>query len=66
MVQIFPSSNSRTFYEVSDFIKPIIKLDNENYLISQVEFSHPKINSADIFYSYDDMLTGILDAVEKI
>ena len=66
VVQIFPSSNSRTFYEVSDFIKPIIKLDNENYLISQVEFSHPKINSADIFYSYDDMLTGILDAVEKI
>ena len=66
VVQIFPSSNSRTLYEVSDFIKPIIEICKKDDIIPQIEFSHPKINSADIFYSYESMLSGILDAVEKI
>lgn len=64
--QMFPRSKSHIFYMAYNQMKAIIEACAKDCVISQIKFSHPKINSEDIFYSYEDILENILETVEKI
>ena len=59
----FPKSNSHTFYIVNKFLEPIFKSVDKDGVIIQLEFFHPNISSQKIFYSYEDMLKNISEAV---
>ena len=59
----FPKSNSHTFYIVNKFLEPIFKSVDRDGVIIQLEFFHPNISSQKIFYSYEDMLKNISEAV---
>ena len=63
---IFPKCNSRTFYDAVNYIKPIQNYLQQEKVNAGMVLSHPKINPEDIFYSYEDILKGILYDVEKM
>ena len=64
--RIFSNPHSRTLYFIYDLIKHFDSELNADGLNFQWEFSHPKINSDEIFYSYEDVLENILSGIEKI
>ena len=62
---MFPGCNSRTFYDAVEYVKPIANYLQQEKVGAQIRLSHEKINSEDIFYSYEDILNAILAEVNK-
>ena len=63
---MYPGCNNRTFYNTLYFIQPIANYLKHEKVNANITFSHPKINTKDIFYSYEDIRNAILIDVEKI
>lgn len=62
----YPDCNAQTFYDAVQYRKPL-----EDYLLAQglppkIELNHEHIAMNDIYFSYEDMLDAIINAVEKI
>lgn len=65
--KIFSNAHSRTFYSTYEMEKAIKNLWKHEKVITHVEsLSHPKIDPDEVFYSYDDVLEKVLNAVEKL
>ena len=61
----YPNCDAKTFYDAVKYSKPL-----EDYLktnnLSVRNFHHEHINSADVYFSYEDILNAIVAEVEKI
>ena len=62
----YPNCNAQTFYDAVQYRKPL-----EDYLLAQglppqIELNHEHIAMKDIYFSYEDILNAVINAVEKI
>ena len=62
----YPNCNAQTFYDAVQYRKPL-----EDYLLAQglppkIELNHEHIAMKDIYFSYEDILSAVINAVEKI
>ena len=61
----YPNCDAKTFYDAVKFRKPLEDfLQTKN--LSSKNFHHEHINSADVYFSYEDILYAIVAAVENI
>ena len=63
---MYPNCNNRTFYDAVNYLRPIAAYFQKEKVKAQINLSHEKINPKDIFYSYKEMLTAMLQDLEKM
>ena len=57
--------NTTLYYVLEDYILPIKNYFQKDTVNAQINLSHPRINSSNIYFLYEDLLNRILDEVEK-
>lgn len=61
---LHPGCSNRTFYSAVEYLKPLLEHIPQDFGVRfEIRISHDRINSADVYFSYEDILAGILDAV---
>ena len=63
---MFPECSRRTFYDTTEYTANLKKLLKKFDVSAELQYTHKKIATDDIFYSWDDILEAILSDVEKI
>lgn len=62
----YPNCYVKTFYDAVQYRKPLEDYLKAHDLPPQIELHHEHIAMKDIYFSYEDILGAIVDAVEKI
>ena len=62
----YPNCDAQTFYDAVKYKQPLEDYLKEKNLSQNIQLNHEHINSADVYFSYEDILSAIINAVEKI
>ena len=62
----YPNCDAQTFYDAVKYKQPLEDYLKAKGLPPKIELNHEKISMKDIYFSYEDILGAIVDAVEKI
>lgn len=63
---IYDGCNNKTFYDAVEYKKPLEDYLTDKGLSPKIEINHKHISAKDIYFSYEDIMNGILAEVEKI
>lgn len=64
---LHPECNNRNFYSAVEYMQSIIEHIPHDFGVHfEIRLSHQYINQQDIYFSYENILTGILNAVDSM
>ena len=63
---VYPGCNDHTFFNAMEYSLPIKGYLQEKNVKAEIKFSHERIPSEDICYSYEEIFNKVLNDIEKI